>query len=178
MALRTEFGFCSWLVEKNEKLWICKTQKSKPTVQGARINTACKLLAALMMEGAMNISASMQDIYSWLESVGNAHEIYSKFGVKIFQVYNALCTNIPFEVTVLWCIRATNNGVPDVLGRVITNTPMVSYLVGDEIYSSWDSFDIATAIELLHTVRSCYDLTLNMEDAVKNYYTKNPNTMS
>ena len=89
-------------------------------------------------------------------------------------MYTILRTNIPYETTLLWCIYIKEShvytGVPAVLGYVVRNTPIVAYLVGDEIYRSLNSHVIQLAVEFLNTVRRCVDLTVEFAGEVRKFY--------
>ena len=150
------------------------TRPATPTDQGLCISKTCNLLATVMKQGEKYIYDIIKHRDYWLDSVRNTDHVLEGFSKKISEMYGILCTNIPYETTVLWCIYILEShiytGVPAIVEYVVRNTPMVAYLVGDEIYPSWKSYDVVFAVEFLNSVRECVDLTEEFAEEVKTYY--------
>ena len=158
-------------MERN-MMWL--TRPATPTNQGLYISKICNLLATVIKQGEKYIYDIIKHRDYWLDSVRNKDQVLEGISHKISKMYGILCTNIPYETTVLWCIYIMEfhiyTGVPAILEFVVRNTPMVAYLVGDEIYPNWKSYDIVLAVEFLNSVRECVDLTDELAEEVKTYY--------
>ena len=168
---RTEYYFCIYSLGKN-MTWI--TRPGRITDQGMCINETCYLLAKLLNEGGKYIREIITNEDYWLDSVRNTDQCLQGLSKKISGIYTLLPTCIPYETTLLWCIYIKEShvytGVPAVLEYVVRNTSMVAYLVGDEIYPSWNSHVILLAVEFLNTVRRCVHLTVEFAEEVRKYY--------
>ena len=172
---RSELDFCFFLAQRNID-WISKPPKGRATVQGTEIISTYKKLAPLIVQAKQSISMMMGDTSFWFTQTAGYARIWNT-SLGFSRVYVALNNLIPYyEISVLWCIQATRSGMPDVFGNVVTNTPMVLYLVGEEIGEYWNQSDIGFTILMIRTLRNCCEALQDLASAIEKYYFENMNS--
>ena len=167
----TEFFSCANFINLNTPL-SSKASKSTATTGGLCMQRAFKFLDAVLQRGLKNIPDFINYPAFWLDTVENTDQIIADLSTKFGEVYDILCVYIPIEVTLLWCITTENRGVPELFRLCVANTSLISYLVGDDIYSNLKSLEIGHTLKLVQSVRNCHELTRNMAIAVRSYFKK------